>query len=221
MILLTIRLRASWRRFLDWLKTVCRDYRHATFRKADLSLRSRYFWRSPYAVSKAYLLARGDLNPYQYGETPLATLSQLTSWLQLRPGDKVYELGCGMGLTAFWLRLVAGCSVVGIEQVPAFVNRAQQLANRLGIEGLEFRRENMTCVNYADADLIYLYGTCLEDEVVKHLIGALESLKPEARVVTVSYPLTDYAPDAFVVVDQIQATYTWGKAQVYVQKRRT
>jgi hypothetical protein len=38
-------------------------------------------------------------------------------------------------------------------------------------------------------------------------------------VITVSYPLTDYAPDAFEVVKQFEAPFTWGTADVFLQLR--
>ena len=66
------------------------------------------------------------------------------------------------------------------------------------------------------ASVIYLYGTCLKDEAISTLLFSFKELKKGTKVVTVSYPLSDYT-DAFVLKKKFIASYPWGKTEVFIQ----
>ena len=69
--------------------------------------------------------------------------------------------------------------------------------------------------DYKQATVIYLYGTCLDDEEIKRLVRRFEGLAPGTKVITVSYPLSEYA-DTYMTHKEFPARFPWGRAQVYL-----
>ena len=64
--------------------------------------------------------------------------------------------------------------------------------------------------------MIYLYGTCLREKQIKALCRRFEKLPKGTRVITVSYPLTDYT-EGYEVISCFSAPFTWGDTEVYLQ----
>ncbi|MGU3415195.1 23S rRNA (uracil(1939)-C(5))-methyltransferase RlmD [Enterobacteriaceae bacterium C23F] len=64
------------------------------------------------------------------------------AWLDVQPGDRVLDLFCGMG--NFTLPLAKrAASVVGVEGVPALVEKGQQNAERNALHNVTFFHENL------------------------------------------------------------------------------
>lgn len=210
---------------IEFLKVIFRFYPDKAFRELDLSLLKSYFFVSPYAISKTYLLFKGAEDPYLYGETPLTSLSLVAKKCQLNARDVVYDLGCGRGRSCFWLAAFVNCRAIGIEQVPAFVEKANAVKVKYGVANAKFIEGDFLDFNYKDATAIYLYGTCLEDPFIKLLIKKFARLPPGTKIITVSYPLTDYLDygqvDLFDLVDTFQASFTWGVADIYLHVRNS
>jgi len=133
----------------------------------------------------------------------------------------VYELGCGTGRTCFWLSTFVKCKVVGIDLLPTFIEKARFVAKRTEQIDLEFLEADMLTVDLSPATVIYLYGTCLQDEILAFLLARFHHLHPSTRVITVSYPLTDYCQGKlFHVIDSFRALFPWGRASVYINERK-
>lgn len=206
------------RNTVEFVKVASRYYRSWSFLKADLALRLIYLFHSPYKMSKRFLMKRGEQDIHIYGETPLTSLELIAKECGLRASDCVYELGCGRGRTCFWLHSFIQCSVVGIEYIPAFVERANLVKKRLKIPRVEFRQEDMTLASLQGATVCYLYGSCLEEKTIKLLASHFAQLPIGTKIITVSYPLSDYwEKDSFELMKRFTVPYTWGEADVYMQ----
>ena len=185
-----------------------------------LWLKLSYLLDSPYAVSRRFQRSIKARDLYVYGETPLTTLEEIAQRSGVTQEDHVYELGSGSGYTTIWLHGIKKCRVTAIEQVSVFAWRLQRTVRRMGLRSIRVCCENYLNTNLDDATVVYLYGSNLEDAVVTELAGHLSSLPAGARVVTVSYPLTDFiAPQTFIIKEQFSARFEWGEADVYVQER--
>ena len=216
--LLWINLVVQIRNLFEFFKVALHYYSNTTFLKTDLSLRLMYLFHNPFSISKRFLMGRGENDVYAYGETPLTTLEMIANECRLSSKDVVYELGSGRGRACFWLHSFVGCKVVGIEYVPEFVERAIRIKNKLGIKNVEFRLGDILEADFRGATVIYLYGTCLEDDYIKKLADKFAKLPAGTKIITVSYPLTDYSnKPVFEVMKRFSAPYTWGEADVYLQ----
>ena len=216
-----IRLVVTKRNFVDFCKVAFHYYSNPLFRKIDLTLLFQYFLNNPYQISKRYLVSKGIEDPDRYGETPLTTLQQIAQQCQISSKDYVFELGSGRGRACFWLHNFIGCKVVGIEQVPEFVEKANYVKERFGVEGVEFRLGNMLQADFSEVTVVYLYGTCLEDSFIKELTHKFTILPSGLKIITVSYPLTDYTEEqVFEVMKRFPAQFTWGEGDVYLHLRK-
>lgn len=181
----------------------------AWFREGVYALRER--WRypdfRPRLLRSAYRVCR-EGGGGVYGETPLHVACAMVEAAGIGERDVVYELGCGRGRVALFLRYFTGCRVVGIDCVKQFIEESVKG------EGVEFVYGDYLKADLSRASVIYLYGTCLEDEEIMQLLGRLPI---NCRVVTISYPLTDYS-DRVRVLGEFDAQFIWGKTRGYVNE---
>ncbi len=216
-----IHFKATAFRVIEWFRVIFLYYRNLSFFWTDILLASRYAFKNPHRISRDFLAKRGESNVYQYGETPLTTLDFIACQCQILSKDIVYELGCGSGKTTFWLHSFVGCRVIAVDYLPLFIKRARWIKRMSRQEDVEFKNEDILTTDFKSATAIYLYGTCLEDEVIERLIGQFQMLPAGTKVITVSYPLTDYcSPALFKVAKQFSARFPWGKAIVYLNMRQ-
>lgn len=212
--LIWLNLVVKKRNFIEYLRVIFKYYRNLSFMKDDLFLLSKYLFKNPFAISKEFLMKKGEENVYAYGETPLTTMDIIAQKAKIGPSDVVYELGCGRGRTCIWLSAFRGCKVIGIDYVPAFVEKG----NQLNKERVIFRLQDILEADFVGATVIYLYGTCYESSFIKKLISKFKKLPTGVRIITVSYALNEYTDERlFDMVQRFSCTYTWGQADVYVQ----
>lgn len=219
--LLWVNTIAQLRSLGEFFRTTLKYYSNTQFRKVDLFLLISYLFDNPFAISKRFLKQRGEKEIHTYGETPFSTLDLIANETQVTSKDTVFELGCGRGRTCFWLNAFKGCKVVGIDYIPEFIDRANAIKNKFKLDDVEFRHQDMVNADLTGASVIYLYGTCLEDSVIEQLIENFSSLPKGTKIITVSYPLTDYTKQPlFEVMKRFPARFTWGTADVYLQIRK-
>lgn len=217
--LLLLNLTITLYQFWEYLRVIVKYYSHGSFFKIDTYLLFSYLFDNPFKVSKRFLRKKGERDIYTYGETPLTTLDLIARRCDISARDLVFELGCGSGRTCFWLNQLIGCGVVGIDYVPEFINRAIKVKERFHLEGVEFRLEDILSTDLTGATVIYLYGTCLPDELILQLIYHFMWLPKGTKIITVSFSLADYYPQGFFkVVDHFVVPFTWGRGEVFVQR---
>lgn len=210
---LTVQAKNCW----EYLKVIKKYYTNFTFLKSDVALQMIYLFDNPFSISKRFLIKRGDEEVYAYGETPLTSLEAIAEECQIKPSDVVFELGCGRGRTCFWLRSLIGCSTVGIDYIPAFIERADRIVSKLKLDRMTFRNEDFIDSDFSGGSVFYLYGTCLDDAFIENLVLKLSKLPSGTKIITVSYPLTDYdSTNAFEVMKRFPVTFNWGVGDVFL-----
>ena len=220
LILLGINLKVKIINLIEYLHVIVRYYSHLQFAKIDLALLLSYFFANPFRISKQFLMQKGEQEIYAYGETPLTTLEEIARQCEIAAQDVVFELGCGRGRTCFWLNQWIGCTVVGIDYVPIFIEKAEKIKERFQLQKIAFRLEDLFQTDLQGATVIYLYGTCFPAEDIDLLIDRLSKLPSGTKIITISYALTEFQPRApFRMIKQFPASFTWGWADVYLQVR--
>jgi len=204
--------------FIEQIKVVAKYYLPYRFHRYDLLLLRHYLLQSPFSISKEFLIKQGADDPYQFGETPLTELEKIARLAEVGKGDVVYDLGCGTGRTSFFLNAVFGCRVEGVEIIPYFVERAEDIKRRVGNDDVNFTCSDMLETDFYKATVVYFYGTCAEDDFVKALIERLKlNLQPGARVITISYPLKEFGESSFVLKEEVPIRFNWGASTAYLQ----
>lgn len=219
--LVGVNLKTKWTNTIEYGRVIANYYSDPTFLKIDLSLLLSYLFNNPFRISKRFLMSKGEQDVYTYGETPLTALDYIAKQCHLSMNDTVFELGCGRGRTCFWLNHFIGCEVIGVDYVPAFIERANRVKTTCHVQGVDFRLENFLETDLSDATVIYLYGTCYPATFIKQLIKRLEILPRGTKVITVSYALADFQPaTSFEVNKHFSVSFTWGMADVYWQVKK-
>lgn len=227
-LLVLVNIKTNVIRFKDYLKEVFMFYRVRRFCEADLTLITLSFLDNPFRISKRYLekkkrLSEGshDLNVDIYGETPLAALDAAAKAAKANSKDVVIELGAGRGRAALWFNAYLGCKTIAVEQIPEFASLLKRVKNSCHLDQLDVIQGDFLKADLSSGDLIYIFGTALKDEEIKTLIDRLKTVKQGTRIITVSYPLTDYTNGPlFEVMHVIPADFPWGKTSMYVQYKK-
>ncbi|CRX38645.1 SAM-dependent methyltransferase [Estrella lausannensis] len=205
----------------EFFKTAFLYYGNTKFMKSDLSLMGMYLFNSPYSISKRFLEEQGDKNIYAYGETPLDTMEKIVRECGISSADHVFELGSGRGRVCFWLNTVLGAKVTGIDNVPAFIERAEKIRHKLGMEGVHFVLGDFLTAPLNGGTVYYLFGSALEEEFLGKMAKRFEELPKGTRFVTISFPLTDYTkPGSFEVMKRFPVTFPWGETDAYLQIKK-
>ena len=177
--------------------------------KPDLRLRFSYLFLNPYRHVRKYLQKKGVINPYQYGETPLKTIEDL---IEAAGGLKKFQyfadLGAGRGRLCYFVQKKYECKVFAFEQMEKFVKKGEKL-----FPNVHFILGNFLSKDLSSIDLIYLYGTMMTE---CEIIEFVKKVKGKTRVITISYPLTDY-DSRFKVLKKINVNFSWGNTVGYVQ----
>lgn len=204
--------------FFEWLRVVYLYYPKNSFWRVDLSLLSKYFFKSPFQISKRFLKKRGEKELYAYGETPLTTMALIARNCQITSEDKVIELGSGRGRGCFWLNTFVGCGVKGIDYIPQFIEKANSVKDRFHLPDLEFECGDFLETSMEDFTVVYLYGTSLDEATIQTLIEKFETLPSGTKIITVSYPLSDYTKKPqFRRIRSFPVSFNWGKTEVFLQ----
>ncbi|CUI16390.1 conserved hypothetical protein [Candidatus Protochlamydia naegleriophila] len=219
--LVGLNLKTKLTNAIEYARVIAHYYSDPAFFKIDASLLLSYLFNNPFRISKQFLMSKGEQEVYTYGETPLTALDVIAKQCRLSISDTVFELGCGRGRTCFWLNHFLGCQVVGVDYVPAFIEKANRVKAKFHVQGVDFRLENFLETDLSDATVIYLYGTCYPATFIKQLIKRLESLPRGTKVITVSYALADFQPAvSFEVSKRFAVRFTWGVADAYLQIKK-
>jgi len=189
-------------------------YQNPNFRKIDETLLHAYRFKNPYAISREFLLKKGEQEIYTYGETPLSALNLIALQAALTPQDRLIDLGCGRGRSSFFFAFHTQCPVKGIDWVPTFVEIANPLAKRF-LPNLSFECLNMLDADLSNATAIYLAGTCLDERTILLLSQKLPS---KTKVITISYPLSDYDP-SFSTEKEFSVQFPWGQTTAFIQAK--
>lgn len=215
--LFALYITVQTRNLIEFFQTAFHYYSNISFLKTDLTLLGSYIFKSPYRISKNFLKSHHATEINAYGETPLLTMELIAKECGLTSDDTVFELGCGRGRTCFWLHHFIKCRVVGVEFIPEFVKKANQIVNFFQLDSINFQLEDMMQTDLSEATVIYLYGTCLDEATISVLIEKMEKLPSGTKIITVSYPLTEYAQKPFLEVMKIfPAKFTWGNTEVFL-----
>lgn len=224
--LLMINLIVSLKGFFEYCKVVWFYYRSSNFRKADLALLAAYFGCSPFRVHKQYMKQLGKENIYLYGETYLTTMDTLAAKAAISPKDTYVELGCGRGRTCFWVRCFKECKTIGIDYVPAFIEKAQAIACRQNLDQIEFYYQDFLIEKWPLGTIYCLDGTLLEGEEIASIIRTSDLLPEGTRFIAINFSFVGDFPDQrpqWQLKEAFTVSYPWGEADaaIFIKSRYT
>ncbi len=195
-----------------------RFYDNTRFRFRDRALKKTYRFNNPYRMNKVFLRTMEMQEVDTYGETPLTTLYTIAKECGITSEDHFIDLGCGRGRGTFFLNDYFGCQTTGIEWNPQFVAKAEQVAAVDSYQAPEFLCADMLSADLSGASVIYLFGTCLPDPIIEKLICLFACLPPSTKIITVSFPLSDYST-VFCTTKEFTGSFPWGEASIFLNQK--
>ncbi|MGH3086615.1 MAG: methyltransferase domain-containing protein [Rubrobacteraceae bacterium] len=115
----------------------------------------------------------------------------LSKRVELRPGERVLDAGCGFGGSAIWLAEEVGAKVVGVNLAPDQIYHARRLAYLRGLSHrVAFEREDFTRTSFPDEsfDVVWaVESVCHTGDKPGFLSEARRLLKPDGRLVVADF----------------------------------
>jgi len=126
--------------------------------------------------------------------TPEPVVERMLEAAELKPGETLYDLGCGDGRILFTAAQKFGAFAVGVELSAKLVKETTDKANALGLgKQIKVVEGNLLDVNLRPADVVTIYLMRLSNERLKPNLR--KQLKPGARVVSHDYEIMGWRPD--------------------------
>ncbi len=128
-------------------------------------------------------------------QTPLDVAKRMLDLSQIKPGDVLYDLGCGDGRLIILAAKDIGAKATGIELREDLVERAKTEIKRLNLENkVQVIQGNFFDVNISDADVVTLYLTSSANERLRPKLEA--ELRQGARVISHDFKVPGWKPSA-------------------------
>ena len=215
--LLALRLKVMIWEARESKKVKTLFYKNASFALLDKALKRIYLFRSAYRISKEFLQRKKSVDIHCYGETPISVYHKIAQEIKLDKHDSFWDLGCGRGRGLFFLSQLFSCKCHGVDWIPEFVMNGHRLTKKYKQDKVKYILSDMCHLDFHGATAIYLFGSSFSDELLETLSLNLSKLPSSVRIITVSFPLTDYSPLAFDILKSFEAEFNWGTTEVFIQ----
>lgn len=124
--------------------------------------------------------------------TPMAAVDRMVAMADLRPGDTVYDLGCGDGRILVAAARKPGVRAVGVDINPARVEESRAAVRAAGLQDrVDVRQADIFDLDLREADVVFLY---LTPRLNQRLMPQLRRLKPGARIISYEFDMGEARP---------------------------
>jgi precorrin-6B methylase 2 len=218
-LIFTIRL--FFRLFIEKLLSIFKYWYQYDLFWVEIGLFWQYPILSPQYANRRFIKERNLTHAYLFGETSLSALATIVDELNLPSGKVVFDVGCGWGKSTFFLhKYTKAHRTIGIDIQPDYIIKAEKIRVWLKRDYMVFLEADIRKIDYCDADVIYLYGTCLGEEVILTLAQIWEKqLQTGTIIITTSFALTSYTKNQKIELTKcVSIRYLWGLCNVYFHK---
>lgn len=142
-----------------------------------------------------------------YVETPETVVRRMLEMAAVKPGEFLIDLGSGDGRIPIMAAKEFGARSLGIEIDPARIAQAKENARAAQVsDRVEFREQDLFETDFSQADVLTMY--LLTSVNLRLRPRILAEMKPGARVVSHSFRMGDWEPDA-AEIDFANMIYFW------------
>ncbi len=138
-----------------------------------------------------------------YVSSPQRAVDRMLEMAAVKPGELVYDLGCGDGRILITAAQKFQAKAVGIEISDKLVQRATEHVANLGLQDqVKVIKGDLRKIDFSDADVVVMYLMTGSNEEIRPRLEKL--LKPGTRVVSYSYAVPGWKP---VRIDKTDERY--------------
>ncbi len=147
-----------------------------------------------------------------YVPSPQVVVDRMLEAARLKPGEILYDLGCGDGRIPITAARAFKAKGVCVELKRELADQARENVRRSGFENrIDVVHGNLLNVDLKPADVVTLYLLTSSNERLRPILE--RSLKPGARVVSHDFQMQGWKPDRVETVDATGRTHV-----IYVYK---
>jgi tRNA A58 N-methylase Trm61 len=126
-------------------------------------------------------------------QTPVEVAKKMIQLADLRPGQKLFDLGAGDGRLVIMAAQDTGASAVGVEMRDDLIERARTEIKKLSLEGkVTMVHDDFFNVDLSEADVVTLYLTTSGNERLRPKLE--RELKKGARVISHDFKVGSWKP---------------------------
>lgn len=139
--------------------------------------------------------------------SPQPIVDRMLDLADVKPGDTVYDLGCGDARVLITAAQRFKAKGVGIELSPMLVRTASSSVKRLNLQDqISIRQGDLRNVNLEGADVVTIYLETSTNEMLRPILE--RSLHPGARVVSHDFEVRGWKPNKVDRIDSYNRTHT-------------
>jgi cyclopropane fatty-acyl-phospholipid synthase-like methyltransferase len=156
------------------------------------------FYFRPYSIYKdaqeedPLYTGRDSIAPFV--ASPIEVVRKMLEYSDLKPGENLYDLGCGDGRVVIMAAEEFGAISVGVDLNKRLVTEARKKAKALGLdERVKIVHGNIFDIDLSQADVVTMYLTTGANEKVRPKLE--QELKPRARIVTHDFSIPTWSQE--------------------------
>ena len=173
-----------------------------------------------------------------YGEVEFFSFANLLERMEVKPGDKFFDLGHGTGKAMVVASLLFGDKFSCIEGVELLedlhdlsVNTVSAYQTFLAEDNLFVDRRGCPLVvsqgdflcepwteHWTSSDIVFANSTCFDDDLMQRIAIIAERMKSGARMITFTQSLPSTSP--FLIVEKVNLGMSWGVATCFIHVRQ-
>lgn len=124
--------------------------------------------------------------------TPPSAVERMVEIAEIRPGEVVYDLGCGDGRIVIAAAKRQKIKAVGVDIDPERVAESRENVRAAGLDSsVEIRQADVFDLDLSEADVVFLY---LTPRLNERLMPQLRHLKPGARIISYEFDMGSAKP---------------------------
>ena len=151
------------------------------------------------AVAQQTTLRQPDV---RFVATPRSIVKQMLELANVKPGDVVYDLGCGDGRVVITAAKEFGARGVGIDIDSDRINQSMENARKAGVEDrVSFRNEDLFEADIREATVVTLY--LLHTLNLKLRPKLWKELKPGTRIVSYNFDMGPWPPEKQIMTKRL------------------
>ena len=144
-----------------------------------------------------------------YVPTPTVVVEEMMRMAAIKPGEMVYDLGCGDGRIVIAAARDFGARGIGVDIDPLRIAESKENADKAGVsDRVQFQQADLFTMDFSDADVVMLY--LLPALNVRLRPRLLDELRPGTRIVSHAFMMGDWQPDERAEVgDPEKSVFFW------------